>query len=103
MQSFIVLVSLVSELAGGGGGIKMTPLVLNVTKNTFVKIKMLLRVKMLNLWPLKLCKLKAWGRLTNQFFHANHMLAIFREPPPRRRVTMLQSNSGAVFGIFHLS
>ena len=34
MQSFIVLASWVSELAGGGGGgVKMTqPLVLNVTK-----------------------------------------------------------------------
>ena len=30
MQSFIVVASLVSELAGGG--VKMTPLVLNVTK-----------------------------------------------------------------------
>ena len=36
MQSFIVPVSLVSELAGGGG-VKMTPrLVLNVTKITLV-------------------------------------------------------------------
>ena len=35
MESFIVLASLVSELAGGGG-VKMTPLVLNVTKNTLV-------------------------------------------------------------------
>ena len=34
MQSMIVLASLVSELAGGGwgGGVKMSPLVFNVTK-----------------------------------------------------------------------
>ena len=35
MESFIVLASLVSELAGkGGGGGQNDPLVLNVTENT---------------------------------------------------------------------
>ena len=36
MQSFIVLASLVSELAGGHLGGQNDPLVLNVTKNTLV-------------------------------------------------------------------
>ena len=34
MKSLIVLASLVSDLVGGG--FKMTPLVLNITKNTLV-------------------------------------------------------------------